>query len=112
MVALVRENNVQLLLYSPDIHVSYSIYRRSGFDYEILQIASFSEARNQRNRKVSLSILLSYGTGSTIVIIRITIWLDKPNLQSLNYAIKTHPTVFTNFQVSETFSQGSGSYCS
>ena len=30
--------------------------------------------------------------GSTIAIIRIVIWLDKPNSQSLNYAIKTRPT--------------------
>ena len=36
-------------------------------------IASFSEARNQKNRKVSLSVLLSYGTGLTIAIIRIAI---------------------------------------
>ena len=73
-----------------------SIYRRSGFDCEILMIANceFSEARNQTNRKVSLSVLLSYGTGLTIAIIRIRIWLDKPNSQSLNYAIKTRPTVY------------------
>ena len=51
---------------------------------------SFSEARNQKNRKVSLSVLLSYGMGSTIAIIRIAIL---PNLQSLNYANKTCPTV-------------------
>ena len=60
-----------------------------------MQIVSFSEAHNQKNRKVSLSVfLLSYGTGSTIAIIRITISPDEPNSQSLNYAIKTHPTVF------------------
>ena len=53
-------------------------YRRSGFDCEILMTANceFSEARNQKNRKVSLSLLLSYSAGSTIAIIRITIWLD------------------------------------
>ena len=56
----------------------------------------FSEAHNQKNRKVSLTVLLSYGTGLTIAIIRIAIWLDtcKPNSQSLNYTIKTHPTVY------------------
>ena len=58
-----------------------------------LQITSFSGARNQKNRKVSLNVLLLYGTGLTIAIIRIVIWLDKPNLQSLKYAIKTRPTV-------------------
>ena len=58
-----------------------------------MQIASFSKVHNQKNHKVSLSILLSYGTGSTITIIRIVIWLDKPKSQSLNYAIKIHPTV-------------------
>ena len=47
---------------------------------------SFSEARNQKNRKVSLSVLLSYSMESTIAIIRIVILLDDPNLQSLNYA--------------------------
>ena len=56
-------------------------------------IASFSEACNQKNRKVSLNVLLSYGMGSTIAIIRIVISLEEPNLQSLNYAIKTRPTV-------------------
>ena len=55
---------------------------------------SFSEACNQKNRQVSLSVLLSYGTGLTIAIVRIAIWFDKPNLQSLNYAIKTHPMLF------------------
>ena len=49
-------------------------------------------ASNQKN-KVSLSVLLSYGTGLTIAIIRIAILLDKSNWQSLNYAIKTRPTV-------------------
>ena len=72
-----------------------NIYCRSGFDCEILMIANceFSETHNQKNHEVSLSVLLSYGTGSTIAIIRITISLDKPNLQSLNYIIKIHPTV-------------------
>ena len=52
-----------------------------------MRIASFSEARNH--------VLLSYGMGSTIAIIIITISLaiDEPNSQSLNYAIKTRPTV-------------------
>ena len=35
-----------------------------------------------------MSVLLSYSMGSTIAI-RITIWVDEPNSQSLNYAIKT-----------------------
>ena len=63
-----------------------------GFDCKILMIANCDEARNQKNCKVSLSILLSYGRGSTIAIFRIAIWLDKPKMQSLNYT-KTHPTV-------------------
>ena len=54
---------------------------------------SFFEAHNQKNHKVSLSVLLSYGTGLTIGIIRITVSLDEPPLQSLNYAIKTRPMV-------------------
>ena len=65
-------------------------YRRLGFDCEILMIANceFSEACNQKNHKVSLSVLLS---GSTITIIRIAVLLDEPNSQSLNYIIKTRP---------------------
>ena len=53
--------------------------------------ASFSEVRNQKNHKVSSSVLLSYSTGLAIAIIRIAILLDDPNSQSLIYAIKTRP---------------------
>ena len=38
--------------------------------------------------KESQSILECDGMGSTIAIIRITISLEEPNLQSLNYAVK------------------------
>ena len=49
-------------------------YRRSGFDCEVLMIVNceFSGAHNQKNRKVSLNVLLLYSTGLTITIIRIT----------------------------------------
>ena len=48
-------------------------YRRSGFDCEILMIVNceFSGAHNQKNRTVSLNVLLLYSTGFTIAIIRI-----------------------------------------
>ena len=53
-------------------------YHRSGFDCKILINANceFSGACNQKNRNVSLNLLLLYGTGSTIAIIKIAIWLD------------------------------------
>ena len=55
-----------------------TLYRRLGFDYQILTIANceFSGACNQKNRKVTFERILLYGTGSTIAIIRITNWLD------------------------------------
>ena len=59
---------------------------------------SYSGTRNQKNCKVSLSVLLSYSMGSTIAIIRIAISLDDPNSQSLNYAIKTCPTAIILLQ--------------
>jgi len=50
---------------------------------------------NQKNRKVyvSLNVLLFYGIGLTIAIVRFTIWPDQPKSQSLNYTIKTRSTV-------------------
>ena len=50
-------------------------YRRSGIDYEILMIVNceFFWKSQSKNRKVSLNI---YGTGSTITVVRIAIWLD------------------------------------
>ena len=58
-----------------------------------LQIASFSDPRNQKIHKVSSNLLLSWGTGSTIAIIRIAISLDEPNSQSkpvLWYYVHVH----------------------
>ena len=37
--------------------------------------------------------ILQYGTGSSIAIIGFAIWPDLTRTQSLNYAIKTSPTV-------------------
>ena len=47
---------------------NYTIY--------IIILYSHDIVHNQKNRKVSLNLLLLYGTGSTITIIRIEIWLD------------------------------------
>ena len=70
-------------------------YRRSDFDCEILMIANceFFWSSQSKESQTILECVAIIGTGSTIAIIRIAISLDKPNSQSLNYTIKTRPTV-------------------
>ena len=52
------------ILYSSCMHIllPFMAYHRSGFDYEILMIVNceFSGAHNQKNRKVSLNVLLDH----------------------------------------------------
>ena len=41
----------------------------------------------------------NYGMGSTIAIIGFVIWPDFNRMQSLNYTIKTRPTVLLGWRV-------------
>ena len=71
------------------------VYRRSGFDCEILllRIASFSIIRNQKNRrKKNTQLIIIILPAWQFTIIKITIWLVQRHSQSFNYAIKTRPT--------------------
>ena len=77
------------------ITIVLGVYHRLGFDCKILMIANceFFWSLQSKESQSDLACIVLYSMGSSIAIIRFTIWPDKPKMQSLNHAIKTCPTV-------------------